>query len=106
MEHLTTQQRAPILERFAYVYENAERFREYILSNMWAEKLERGLAKGRELLRHTYDGIFWASAMHHLRETGAEIKLEGVELALAIVHSEREARQRKNYEARAKNQKN
>ena len=44
--------------------------------------------------------------MHHLRETGAEIKLEGVELALAIVHSEREAQQRKNYEARAKNQKN
>lgn len=58
MEHLTAQQRAPILERFAYFYENAGRFREYILSNMGADKLERALADGRELLRHTYDGIF------------------------------------------------
>lgn len=106
MENLTTQQRTPILERFAYVYENAERFREYILSNMGADKLERGLAKGRDLLWRTYDGIFGASAMQYLRETGAEIKLEGVELALAITHSEREAQQRRNYETRAQNLKN
>ena len=106
MEHLTTQQRALILKRFADIYENAERFREYILCNMWAEKLERGLAKGRDLLWKTYDGLFWGAAMEHLRENGAKIELENVEIALAITHSEREAQQRRNYEARAKNQKN
>ena len=58
MEHLTTQQRALILKRFADIYENAGRYREYILCNMGAEKLERGLAKGRELLWRTYDGLF------------------------------------------------
>ena len=44
--------------------------------------------------------------MEHLRESGAKIELENVEIALAITHSEREAQQRRNYEARAKNQKN
>ena len=106
MEHLTTQQRDEVLKIFGEIYENAERFREYILYNMGAEKLERGLAKGRDLLWRTYDGLFWGTAMEHLRENGAKIELENVELALAITHSEREAQQRKNYEARAKNQKN
>lgn len=106
MENLTTQQRAKILERFTHLYQNAGRYREHILYNMGAEKLERGLARGRELLWRTYDGIFWGVAMEHLRENGEKIELENVELALAITHSERMAQQRENYEARAKKQDN
>lgn len=92
MENLTTQQRDEVLKIFGEIYENAQRHKTCRQLSYGSETVERVLAKGRELLWKTYDGIFWGSAVFYIQQHGRQLDLENLQFSLAIAHSLRNQR--------------
>lgn len=87
METLTRKQRDEILEIFGDIYKDAKRHRDCRQLSYWSATVENVLKKGRELLRTTYDGIFWGSAVFYIQQHGRELNLENVQFALALTYA-------------------